>query len=201
MTEEIKNIAPNLYQIKKLGTGFSLPKNYFNSVEKNIENKLNINNSNPFSTPKNYFDTIQNKVLNKIKIEETENKFTIPQGYFDSIEENVFKKLNNKPKVITLHSKVLKLLIPVSVAASILLIFSLSFIENNNTKQDLLATIKTTEIENWLDNGYIDINTFDIASTYSDSDLENIELENTLDEENLINYLDDIDVESLILTD
>ena len=43
------------------------------------------------------------------------------------------------------------------------------------------------------------MNAYEIASVYSDEDFENLEI-NQYNESDLINYLDDIDVESLMLT-
>lgn len=199
---ELKNIAPTLFKLKKFGTGFIVPKSYFENLEDQVNSQIfiqNIKSKDSFDIPKGYFKDFENSVFEKINSEKKEKEFNIPENYFDTIEDNVLKKINSEVKVISLQSKILKTLIPASIAASILLVFSLSFFNSNN-ETDLMATLNTAEIENWLDNGYIDIDTHEIESLYTDEELENIELENTFDDENLINYLDDIDLESLILT-
>ena len=69
-TEEFKNIAPKLHELQKLNSGFSIPKNYFGTVEdavfiKLLEDKLD--KKTPFRTPKNYFSTIEDRVFDTIK--------------------------------------------------------------------------------------------------------------------------------------
>ncbi len=200
---ELKNIAPTLFQLKKIGTGFIVPKNYFENIEDTLSSQIflqNINVKSSFDAPKGYFEDLENSVFEKINIEKKEKEFNIPENYFDTIEDRVFEKLGDESKLVSLKDKIIKRYIPIAIAASILLLFTLTIL-NQNKDTDLMAALNTAEIENWLDNGYIDIETYDIEYLYTDEELDEIELENTYNDESLIEYLDDIDIETLILTD
>lgn len=199
-SEELKNIAPNLHELKALGSGFDVPSDYFNSVEENVFNTLKtreLNKGNAFSTPQNYFENIEDQVFEKIK--RKEETLSIPEGYFDTIEDNVFAKLKEEPKVIPLKTKIIKRFIPIVAAASILLFFTMQVLNNNTSNTDLLASLEVDEIENWIENGDLELDLDEITTLYTD-ELSTIEI-NDFSDENLINYLDDIDVESLIETE
>lgn len=169
--KEFKHIAPELSKLKKIDNGFNVPKNYFEGIELRIEKKLDLNGESSFSTPK---------------------------GYFDSIEDQVFDKINNTSKVIQLKDRITKVAIPL-LAASLLLIFTLKSV-NSDPSSDVFAKINDVEIENWIENGELELSTYEIAALYSDSNFDELELENEFNDDELIDYLEDIDVESLILT-
>jgi len=200
--EEFKNIAPKLYELQQLNNGFSIPKDYFGTVEDAVFLKFSkdkLDNTIPFKTPDNYFLTIEDRVFDKIKSEET--AFSIPKGYFDTVEDNVFKKLHTETKVIDFKTRFIKTFLPIAAAASLLLFVTLQLLNNNNDNTDLFANMELSEIENWIDNGSLEFDSYQIAAVYNDTDLEDIELDQQYSDDNLMDYLDDIDIESLILTD
>lgn len=168
--KELKNIAPKLSELKSMKTGFEVPNGYFESLE--------------------------DRVLSKIKSEVIND---IPEGYFDTIEDRVFEKIKNEePKVISLKSRFVKVAAPLAIAASILLLITLQLFNTN--QKDVFANLETSEIETWINNGDLDLETFEITSVYNDADFENIELYDSYSDNDLLEYLDDIDLESLILT-
>jgi len=201
--EEFKNIAPKLYELQQLDSGFMIPKNYFGTVEDTVFLKLSegkLNRKNPFKTPENYFSTIEDRVFDKIQSGEKETAFSIPKGYFDTVEDNVFKKLHTKTKAIDFKTRFIKTFLPIAAAASLLLFVTLQLLNNNNDNTDLFANMELSEIENWIDNGSLEFDSYQIAAVYNDTDLEDIELDQQYSDDNLMKYLDDIDIESLILT-
>ncbi|MDC9723315.1 MAG: hypothetical protein PSN34_11195 [Urechidicola sp.] len=168
--EELKNIAPKLSELKAMKTGFEVPNGYFESLE--------------------------DKVISKIKSDVIKD---IPEGYFDTIEDRVFEKIKREdPKVISLKSRLVKIAAPLAIAASILLLITLQLFKTSN--EDIFANLETSEIETWINNGDLDLNTFEITSVYNDANFENIELYDSYSDNDLLEYLDDIDLESLILT-
>ena len=170
--EELKNIAPKLSELKSLKTGFVVPNEYFESFE--------------------------NKLISKIHLG-IKNTNDIPEGYFDTIEDRVFEKIKKEEsKVISLKSRFVKIAAPIVVAASILLLITLQLFNRN--QEDLFANLETSEIETWIINGDLDLSTFEITSVYSDANFENLELYDSYSDDDLIKYLDDIDIESLLLT-
>ena len=163
---ELEHIAPKLAELKKRGTGFVVPKGYFELLNFKLE-------------------------------EQIFNKNSIPDGYFDTLEDQVFDRLNSETKVVNFKSIFVKRVIPYTVAASLLLFVSLQFFNKKAT--DSFANIEISEIEEWIDYGEIELNSYEIASVYEDEDFENLEI-NQFSDSDLIDYLDDIDIESLMLT-
>ncbi len=146
-----------------------------------------------FKIPDGYFDLLEDKVMSKLITND------IPKGYFDTIEDLVFEKIKNEePKVISLKNRFVKIAAPLAIAASILLLITLQFF--NTTQKDLFANLETSEIEAWINNGDLDLSTFEITTVYSDANFENLELYVSYTDDDFIEYLDDIDLESLILT-
>ena len=195
--KELKNIAPILFQLKKMGSGFSVPKNYFETVETTIVFEVfNSNKENSFKTPENYFESIEDTVINSIH--ETDTAFSIPEGYFNTIEDTVLDKIHSEPKTISLKSRIVKQFIPFIAAASLLLFISLQFF--NTQDSDLFASLETTEIEYWIESDELGLNSYEIASIYEDEDIENLDINSLYEDDEMLNYLNDIDVETLILT-
>ncbi len=171
--KELKNTAPKLSEIKSTNTGFTAPEGYFNSIEDVILKKI---------TQKNY-----------------SKAQSVPEGYFDSIEDRVFEQIQEKTKIIKLPNNIVKFIVPIAIAASILLLITLRIFDSNQ-QQDLFAKIEISEIETWIENGELNIDTFEITSIYDDVNYNEISLIDFYTENDLINYLDNYDIESLILT-
>ena len=112
----------------------------------------------------------------------------------------MFKKLKSETKVIDFKSRFIKKFLPIAAAASLVLFITLELLNNTNETSDLFADIEISEIENWIENGDFEIDSYQIAAVYEDIDFENIELNQQYNDDNLMDYLNDIDVESLIIT-
>ncbi len=166
--KELKNIAPKLSELKKLGSGFG--------------------------TPKGYFETVENAVFENLQ----ESVFSVPQGYFDTVEDAVFEKINDETRVISFKRRFAKRIIPIAVAASLLLFVTLQIFNPN--KKDIFAQIEISEIENWIENGDLELSPYEIAAAYEDIDLEILDFSNTYNDDDLINYFNGMDIESIILT-
>ena len=195
--EKFKNIAPKLFELKKLKNGFDIPKNYLDSVEENIISSLfldSIENKNSFDIPENYFDLVEPSVLEKIKNEDQ----SIPESYFSTIENRVFEKIRKKPLMISFHARVIKKLVPLAIAASILLIFIFQFFTDHENND--FASINVNDIEFWINNGNINLNDTELAFLYEDTQIESVSIFDFYEEEEVYNYLNELDVESLILT-
>ncbi|GAB1309420.1 hypothetical protein KH5_21030 [Urechidicola sp. KH5] len=163
--------APTLFKYRSVGTGFETPKNYFDSIESNIL-----------------------QIIHK-------PHFEIPEGYFNTIEDNVFAKINSEQqvKVISFRQIIIKKVAPILVAASITLLLMLT-VFNQPSNQDVFASLDAAQIESWIDDGSIDVSSEDIAAVYLEDEIETIDLFSDYSEDDYLNYLDNIDIESLILT-
>lgn len=168
--EELKNIAPKLSELKSMKTGFEVPLNYFESIEEKVFSKIDFKGDTSNDIPEGYFDTIENRVFDKLKSKET--------------------------KVINLKSRFVKIIVPLVIAASILLFITLQIYTPK--QEDVFASLKTSDIETWIANGDLELSTYEIAAIYEDANFENIELYNDYTEDELIDYLDNIDLESLL---
>ena len=191
--------------LKKQGSGFKTPKGYFETVEGDVFSKFatkSFPTKSGYSAPKNYFDTIEIDVFTKIDASELykQQQFDVPKDYFKTLEDNVFKKIQEQdakqPSIISLKTRVTKIFIPIAIAASFLLLFTIYTPKaDNNYSFDNLAA---TDIENWIEDDYISLDSYQIAEVYND-----VNFEDEFDEEDieLLDYINGTDIESVLLTD
>ena len=195
--EELKNIAPNLFELKKLENGFSTPKNYFDSIEENVFSSIvldSIGKKNSFEIPDNYFSLVEPSVLEKIRREDD----LVPSSYFDSIEDRVFEKIKTEPKVVSFRKNIIQKIIPLAAAASIVLMITLQFF-NANQNNDF-ASIDVDDIEFWIENGDLNFSDSELAFLYEETEIETVSVFDFYEEDEVFEYLNELDVESLILT-
>jgi hypothetical protein len=169
-------------------------------------------NKNTFKTPEGYFEKFSDKLLDKISDlksdqEETvlpkEDGFTIPDGYFGSLHANIENKLNQQPpKVIALHGRrKFYYYAAAAVAAIVLLTIGIRTAINETPTFESLANI---EIEDYFESYDLGLSTYEIAEVIPVDDLEISDIvDNLLEDENIIEYLDDSieNFEELNLTD
>ncbi len=94
-----------------------------------------MNNKNPFKVPSGYFDRLEEDLHEKIKNNaQNDNSFRVPDHYFSTLEKEVNHKINDlstsKKKSIWYNS--------ITIAASILVLFSLSIFNDESTSDDVL---------------------------------------------------------------
>ena len=108
------------------------------------------------------------------------------------IEENIV--IDNQKDFIMASVIFAVTIIGFTIAASLLLFFGLN---NFNSQKDQLdmQTVSITEIESWLDDDLISFSDYDIAETFSDTELSYHEYEN----DEITDYLNFVDIENLIL--
>ena len=112
-----------------------------------------LQNSTGFSVPKDYFDTAEDRfssfLIEKELPEET--GFFVPENYFQTVEKSILKKTGFKKevKVISLKSKFLKY-IPVAAVASIALFLSINYFTSSNDSEINFDLLERTDIENWI---------------------------------------------------
>lgn len=193
--EELKNIAPKLYELHGLENSFCIPKGYFKTVDENILSLLylDVDNKNPFDIPDNYFDLVEISALDKIKIENE----SVPKNYFNTIEDAVFKKIQQEPQsIFTKRSNVKKYSI-LAVAASILLLFTLQL--SNLSGKNKFAALDLIEIENWIESGEIKFESHEVATIYENT--EDLNIYNSFNDDEILDYFNGIEMELLALID
>jgi hypothetical protein len=200
--QKLHKVAPILSSISKK-SGFTVPNDYFENLDFNVLSKIKteelnaVINKNSFKTPEGYFDSVEDIVISKLKAESLQHKenSNIPLDYFDTLEDTVISKLKTPKKVISLKT-VSKYLAPLAVAASLLLIFTL----NTYKKTVTFESLATTDLEQFIDYGMVDIDTQTLASAFSDIEIETEEFNLSLTDTEVLNYLSDEDLETFIYT-
>lgn len=198
-----------LHHIKSTKQGYKLPEGYFDSVEDAVFSKLSsasFPEKEGFSTPTSYFDKIEDKIVRKLQIDngakklssvEKRSGFSYPENYLDSVEDTVLEKLkkdSNPSKVIQIKPFLLNRLIPIAAAASLALFIYLNYYHES----DPMLKVSSLEVQQWIDDGLITFDTDEIADVY---DNRSLDLEDNINEndEEIFNYLDGMDIESMLL--
>ena len=145
-----------------------------------------------FKVPENYFENFEAQLFDKIKSEELpmDSGFRVPEGYFENLEDSIFNKLyvsERRSKVIKLNSK-MTLAYVLAIAACLALIISVA-VQNKSIVQRL-DSLKVASIENYINEGYMDLESYEVMALLNDDDLTNMNLENDIfSEESLETYL------------
>lgn len=183
--------------------GFKVPENYFDGIEDTVISELGLNKIQPknisssFKTPTNYFNTVEDITITKLKAEVvfSKNKSEISDDYFSNIEDRVFAKIKEDKKVISIK-RVTKYFAPLAIAASLLLIFILNSNQQGIVTFDSLAT---TEIEEFIENGLVDINTENLELAFSDIELATSSISTSISDDEVFEYLAIEDLENIII--
>jgi hypothetical protein len=147
-----------------------------------------------FKTPKGYFEDFTDDLLNKMSKEASSlpNKdgFKVPEGYFDNLNKEVLEKITEKEsKVISLKSYRKYFYAAASVAAILLLVFSIQWRDKSSFTFDDLAR---TDIEIYLEENELGLSSYELAEVLLTEELDvNDILNSELDDENIIDYLED----------
>jgi len=176
-----------LNEIKNKGHGFVSPKSYFSEFESNFYQDTNKKNTG-FIDPEGYFDNLEDRILSNAN----KTGFIAPDDYFVQLDEKLLK--NKNTKVINLNNYKNLKIIGFTIAASLLLFFGLNNFNGHKDQLDM-QTVSITEIESWLDDDLISLSDYDIAETFSDTELGYHEYEN----DEITDYLNYVDIENLIL--
>ena len=158
--------------------------------------------SNGFNTPKNYFEDFEDRLFSKLSEDNLpkETGFTIPKGYFDQLDSVILKNVEtsvNQSKIIPLFSK-RTIAYAIAIAACAVLVFSL--VKTNHTL-NTIETLDVSSIESYIEEGYLNIDSYDIASLLKEEDLINLNAESEYISEDVIEYylLEQIDDSSILI--
>lgn len=158
--------------------------------------------NNGFHTPKDYFDNFEDRLFSKISEDGLPkgSGFNVPEGYFDQLDTKILKSVNDatvQTKVIPLFGK-RTLYYAAAIAACAILVFS---IVNTNNPVNTINSIEISTIESYIEDGNLDIDSYDIASLLIDEDLNIISSEIEFISENLLEdyLLENIDDSSILI--
>jgi hypothetical protein len=180
-----------LKQLKSSGPGFSVPKGYFKSLEDQIDHT--ISSLDPNHKEKEGDTNPSQKSHSSFNLDQIgkDPGFKVPEGYFDTIQSKTTKL--EKTKVIPLNGKFIRIL-SLSIAASILLFFGLSYFNSSENITGQL-TFQDEEFIDWIESDLADPNSYEIAEAFNDVELEHM----LFSEEEVDEYLNSVDIENLIL--
>ncbi|MCC8408888.1 hypothetical protein LJ707_08095 [Mucilaginibacter sp. UR6-1] len=92
----------NLDDITAWQAGFTVPENYFEELNSNINSRitvaaaLNLDNTG-FTLPDNYFNELSSNIQSRISIEEAAGSesvgFEVPEGYFNNLQQNITARI------------------------------------------------------------------------------------------------------------
>lgn len=153
------------------------------------KDKFNNITETGFKTPKNYFDSFEENLMDRLHKKEAISNFedpgfTVPKGYFNTIDKKVFSKLEKQETPVIRLSSKKPLYYIAGIAASIILVLAI-FI--NKPFED---EISVEMVEAYLEDR--DLSSYELAELLSDSDLledDFIITETSFEEGNLESYL------------
>jgi hypothetical protein len=185
-----------LDKLNNRNPGFSVPENYFDEFEENL-NEFRKKQNSGFLAPEKYFAAFDEKILFRIKENpKITTGFKTPDNYLKNIDQKILGNIRKEKRgeIIKLNTnKALKIL-SFAIAASLMLFFSLKNLNSSNKGFDM-ETIEIAEIESWMEEDLITFSSYDISETFNDVYLTgNI----VYTEEEIEDYLDGVNIENLI---
>lgn len=157
-----------------------------------------------FKIPEDYLDSFEDRLFDKIK-EETlpkEDGFQVPDGYFDILEEQVMQRVSEEKKetpVIPLFSR--RMLTYVAAVAAVLALIVTIAWPDGPTIEEEISELSTTTIEEYMDDGNMSLDTYEIAALFDDESLADVFIETDLfSDEILEDYLlENLDESELLI--
>ncbi|MEJ6791793.1 MAG: hypothetical protein QNK89_03395 [Lacinutrix sp.] len=153
--------------------------------------KLHYIKNSGFKVPQDYFEGLEDSILAEAKLNGlvSDSGFKTPEGYLEDFNVSVKKEA----KVISIFSRKNMLFVS-SIAAAIVLFFSLNIFDNSPLS---INDLDTTTVDNYiLDETEIG----DLVSLFQDNELSETQfIDYTLSDETLDSYLEVIDVSDLYL--
>ncbi len=145
-----------------------------------------------FTTPNNYFESFEEHLSAKLSSDSLPEKtgFKVPDDYFEQLEESIIQRveaLDEKPKARSLFTA-RYFTYAASIAASVVLIVSI--MNSNSSPVGSIDDIEITSISEYIDDGNIDIDTYDVVALLQEDEIVTMDTENQFfSEESLEEYL------------
>ena len=150
-----------------------------------------------FTTPKEYFNSFEDRLFERMNTESvipTKTGFQTPDAYFDSLEDKLSDTLfatEETTKVIPLQRKRSYIhYLSYAVAACIVLFIAFTFF-NSETDSLTIDDVASSEINSFIENDLIALNNYDVLSVYEEENIDITSIfEVELDETETIDYLE-----------
>lgn len=157
--------------------------------------KLHTNNlSSGFTTPKDYFDTFEDRLFEQLHTEALIPKaegFQVPANYFEGLEDALSQELVTETKVIPLtHKKKYLTYIGYAAAACVLFLVAINFFQTGKTEISI-DNLVNSEINTFIENDLIALNNYELMTVFDEENIDIATLfEVTLNETETIDYLE-----------
>jgi len=143
-----------------------------------------------FNVPDGYFEDLENSLNYRLMEDEipSSNGFVVPDNYFDGLEDSIGATLKNlesgnKQTVISLWPR--RFGYAIGIAASLLIGWIVFAPKDSVTLEEL----PIANVEQYIQNGSLDIDWYDVAQLLTESDMENFSAGLQFEEEQLESYL------------
>ncbi|MBL4744920.1 MAG: hypothetical protein JKY08_00985 [Flavobacteriaceae bacterium] len=187
---------------------FETPLDYFKNVEDAVASgieleKIRLDDPLRFKLPKGALKKLELSVIAKLQSEilykDSPNNTSVPVGYFDSIEDSVLKKLPKKGKLLRFNTVFIKVLGPIAIAASLLLLFTLNTGDKSNAVP--FENISNSDIESWVENGDLVFSVEDFTAQVTDVTLELDDFSTIFNDEQALDFLESSSLENILFND
>lgn len=153
-----------------------------------------------FKTPKNYFENLESQIMEEVSLASKlskENPFKVPEKYFDELDHRVLNQTSGKkkqPKVIPIYRNIMFRYVA-GIAALLLVFFSIFKLQQTVSSE----TNTITQIESYIENGFLDLSYLDYEALLTDEMLEDTSFISNLEQEELFEYLS-YEIDEILLT-
>lgn len=148
-----------------------------------------------FRVPDGYFEGLNKRLLDRIGEEAEdlpkEDGFAVPEGYFDGLQDKLNSRLeeSEEPKVIKLKPWKKYYFVAASVAAIAIIVIGLRL---GGADDVTFGDLANTELESYFYDNDLELTSYEMAEVLPVEEIEvNDILDNELNEENIIDYLDE----------
>ncbi|CDF78562.1 hypothetical protein BN863_8500 [Formosa agariphila KMM 3901] len=148
-----------------------------------------------FKVPKDYFNTnLEESILSeaKLRAKVLNHGFKAPDNYFETLEEQIYSKTDRNPKAKVKTIQLKPWIYAASIAASLALIFTLTF---SNNQSNSISAINNDSLESFILDE--DLNTSEMATLITDSDLFGRDILNNALSDATIDYYIESEIDDL----
>lgn len=133
---------------------YKVPENIFKNIQEKVLSGVkdfdleNLERKNIYKTPENMFENIQEKVLSRVQTFDVENLerkniYKTPENLFETVQERVLSEIKAEKK-----APIFKLNWGYAVAASVALIFGVTFVYNSSSDSALNGDLANSYANN-----------------------------------------------------
>ncbi len=148
-----------------------------------------------FRVPDGYFEGLNKRLANRLDQDDVDlpkdSGFAVPEDYFDSLESNLSSRMEtgDKSRVIQLNPWKKYYFVAASIAALVIIVIGLRL---GRTDDFTFSDLANTELESYFYDNDLELTSYEMAEVLGVEEIQvNDILDNALNEENTMDYLDE----------